>query len=196
MVELRIGGVLCRFSLLFPAMVAVVVTLDPTVLSLWCLVASLMHETGHFVALLALDCKPRRVTLGLFGLRVEQDPARRLSYRQNALVSLAGPAVNLVSFCILSGFHQNGAAALVHLTLGVFNLLPIEPLDGGQALYCLLACRMEEGRARRWILRISVAVLLPLATAGFFVLVMSGYNVTLLAVSLYLGLLLLFKEKE
>ena len=35
-----------------------------------------------------------------------------------------------------------------------------------------------------------------IAAAGFFVRVMSGYNITLLAVSLYLSLLLLFKEKS
>lgn len=195
MLELRIGGVPCRFSLLFPAMVAVAVTLDPSVFSLWCLAASFMHEAGHFTALLAFDCKPQRISVGLFGMRVEQDPAKRLGYRQNALVSLAGPAVNLVTFCILSFFHGNEAAALVHLTLGVFNLLPIEPLDGGQALYCLLALRMEEESARKWVLRISVITLFPIAAAGFFVLAMSGYNITLLAVSLYLSLLLLLKEK-
>ncbi len=196
MLELRIGGVFCRFSLLFPAMVAVAVTLDPSVFSLWCLAASFMHEAGHFIALLAFDCKPQRISIGLFGMRVEQDPAKRLGYRQNALVSLAGPAVNLVTFCILSFFHGNEAAAMVHLVLGVFNLLPIEPLDGGQALYCLMVLRMEEETARKWVLRVSVITLFPIAAAGFFVLAMSGYNITLLAVSLYLSLLLLLKEKN
>ena len=138
MLEVRIGGVVCRFSLLFPAMVAVAVTLDPSVFSLWCLAASLMHEMGHLIALLAFDCKPKRMVLGLFGMRVEQDPARRLGYRQNALVSLAGPAVNLVTFCILSCFRGNETAALVHLTLGVFNLLPIPPLDGSKVLFAVL----------------------------------------------------------
>ena len=69
MLEVRIGGVVCRFSLLFPAMVAVAVTLDPSVFSLWCLAASLMHEMGHLIALLAFDCKPKRMVLGLFGIR-------------------------------------------------------------------------------------------------------------------------------
>lgn len=196
MLELCIRGIPCRFSLLFPAMVAVSVTLDPSTLTVWCLAASLMHETGHFIALLFFDCKPRRISLGLFGMRVEQDPTKRLGYRQDALVSLAGPAVNLVTFCILSFTRGNEAAALVHLTLGVFNLLPIEPLDGGQVLYCVFATHMDEESARKWILRVSVVTLLPIAAAGFFVLVMSGYNFTLLAVSLYLSLLLLCKERS
>lgn len=37
--------------------------------------------------------------------------------------------------------------------------------------------------------------ILPLAAAGFYVLLHSGYNFTLLAVSVYLVLLLLLKKK-
>ena len=166
MLEVRIGGVVCRFSLLFPAMVAVAVTLDPSVFSLWCLAASLMHEMGHLIALLAFDCKPKRMVLGLFGMRVEQDPARRLGYRQNALVSLAGPAVNLVTFCILSCFRGNETAALVHLTLGVFNLLPIEPLDGGQALSALCQRLFTLERAGKICLAVSICTLLLILAGG------------------------------
>ena len=135
--------------------------------------------------------------------------------RDMALTALAGPlsnllmaALSLAIFRVLYTFVDsiwflNMAArvlistfASINIGLAVFNLLPIEPLDGGQALYCLLAMRMEEEPARKWVLRVSVITLFPIAAAGFFVLVMSGYNITLLAVSLYLSLLLLFKEKS
>lgn len=84
---------------------------------------------------------------------------------------------------------------MVHATMAVMNLLPVEPLDGGQALFCLLAPHMEEPRARRVVLLVSVLTILPLAAAGFYVLLHSGYNFTLLAVSVYLVLLLLLKRK-
>lgn len=195
MVEFTLMGIRFRLSLLFPAMVVVMLTLDPSTLSMWCVVASMMHETGHFIALLALNCKPSRISMGIFGVRVEQDPARRLGYAANCVVSLAGPMVNLVSFGVLSCFAGNGAAALVHLTLGAFNLLPIEPLDGGQALYSLLALRYPEDKARKIIFLVSVLTLLPIAAAGFYLLMISGYNFTLLAVCGYLCLLLLLKQK-
>ena len=84
---------------------------------------------------------------------------------------------------------------MVHATMAVMNLLPVEPLDGGQALFCLLAPHMEEPKATRAVLVVSVVTILPLAAAGFYVLLHSGYNFTLLAVSVYLVLLLLLKKK-
>lgn len=70
---------------------------------------------------------------------------QRLSYGRELLAVLAGPAVNLICaplFAELARTYQwewcymfSGA----HLLLGVFNLLPIRPLDGGRALYLAIA---------------------------------------------------------
>ena len=127
---------------------------------------------------------------------MEQDPYAALSYNRNLLVSLAGPAVNLLS-CGLLWLLAGGwsVPATVHAALAVMNLLPVEPLDGGQALLCLLSPHMEEPKAHRILLAASVATILPLAAAGFTVLLRSGYNFTLLAVSVYLILLLVLKRK-
>lgn len=196
MIELQWKGMLIRLSLLFPAMIIVMLAMDTTGLTGWCIAASAMHETGHFMALLALSARPARVTVGVFGIRVEQNPHSPLSYKKNIVVSLAGPMVNCLSFillCVPGGVNE---AAWVHGVLGIFNLLPIEPLDGGQALFCFLADIWEEEKAERLVLLISVITILPLAAAGFYVLIYSGYNVTLLFLSLYLCLLILLKRKR
>ena len=195
MLELRIHGVDFRLSLLFPAAIVVLLSLDSSGLPLWCVAASAMHEAGHFLALYALGSRPAVISVGVFGVRVEQAPSSRLGYGGSLLVALAGPLVNLLTFAVLAVAVGMNAPALIHLTMGVFNLLPIGPLDGGQALYFFLAGRMEEERCERLEQIVSVSVLIPLATAGFYVLIRSGYNFTLLAVSFYLGLLLLFKRK-
>ena len=111
-------------------------------------------------------------------------------------VSLAGPLVNGLSCGILLLLGGGWTTpVMVHATMAVMNLLPVEPLDGGQALFCLLAPHMEEPKATRAVLVVSVVTILPLAAAGFYVLLHSGYNFTLLAVSVYLVLLLLLKKK-
>lgn len=54
---------------------------------------------------------------------------------------------------------------------------------------------MDAQRAEKAVLAVSVVTVLPLAAAGFYTLIDSGYNFSLLAVSLYLCLLLIFKRK-
>ena len=195
MLELRIRGVDVRLSLLFPAAVVVLLSLDPSGMPLWCVAASAMHEMGHFLALFGLGSRPAAVSVGVFGVRITQDPAARLSYGGSILVALAGPLVNLVTFAVLAAATGLTVPAMIHLTMGAFNLLPVGPLDGGQALTFALAGRWGTETADRAVHLVSILTLLPLATAGFYLLIRSGYNFTLLAVSLYLGLLLLFKKR-
>lgn len=102
MLKFRLGGVEWRLSLLFPAAVVVLLTLDGSGTAAWCLAASVMHEGGHFLMLLLCGGKPAVVAAGIFGVRIEQDGRARLSYARNLLVSLAGPAVNMLSAAVLA----------------------------------------------------------------------------------------------
>ena len=69
-----------------------------------------------------------------------------LSRRENGIISLAGPLVNLglaVFFLVLHGFVNpnsilgiiTGVGAYVNIFLGMFNMLPIYPLDGSKVFY-------------------------------------------------------------
>lgn len=196
MLKFRLWGTEWACSLLFPATVVVLLTLDTGGMAGWCLAASVMHEAGHFLMLLACGGRPAQVSIGIFGVRVEQDVHAPIGYGKNVWVSLAGPLVNGLSCGILLLLGGGWTTpVMVHATMAVMNLLPVEPLDGGQALFCLLAPHMEEPKATRAVLVVSVVTILPLAAAGFYVLLHSGYNFTLLAVSVYLVLLLLLKKK-
>lgn len=195
MLSLRLGSVRIRISLLFPAALVILFTLDPGPIAAWCVAAALMHETGHFIAMLAFHSPPRQVDFGVFGMRAFHYPDASLGHGKQAVIALAGPAVNLGCCLLLVSAAGWTDGALVHLILGGFNLIPVEALDGGQALRHALACRYSEEQADRAVLALSVAILIPLAAAGFFLLMQSGYNFTLLVVSLYLGLLLLLKRK-
>lgn len=195
MLRFRIGETRVRVSVLFFAAAVVWLTLDESGLAVFCLLASFLHEMGHLAALAICGKQPAEVCAGIFGVRMTQNPKTPLSYWQNIFVSLAGPAVNLVMAALLTAVRAQPGAVAVQLTIGFFNLLPVEALDGGQALLCLLCTRVQPPRAEQIVLGVSIAAILPLATVGCLLLLISGYNFTLLAVSLYLGLLLLFKRR-
>ena len=167
--------------------------MDQTGIGVLCVSAALLHELGHLIAMALFRVKLVRVRLQTLEIGIERQEARSLM--SELCIDLAGPAVNLLLAAVCWRWGSMGFSA-INCALGLFELCPLPMLDGGQALYCLLAMRMEEEPARKWVLRVSVITLFPIAAAGFFVLVMSGYNITLLAVSLYLSLLLLFKEKS
>jgi len=88
-----------------------------------------------------------RLRLGFFGAAICASGTRRLSYARELAVTLAGPAVNLLAAPLLAAIAARCAWPLgyllagAHVLLGVYNLLPIPPLDGAQALYLLVAWR-------------------------------------------------------
>ena len=74
--------------------------------------------------------------------------AARLSYPGEIAAVLAGPAVNLLCALVLGGAHA-WVAAGAHLSLCLFNLLPVRPLDGGRALYLAAAWLAGPSAAER-----------------------------------------------
>ena len=192
MLEWRLGGVRCRVSLLFPALVTALLLWQPDGLAVSCLLASLIHEGGHLLAMLVLGVPPRVCTLGAFGMRMNIDN-QLINYKKNLLISLAGPLTNGMAALLLLWWCAYDAA-MVHLVLAALNLLPAAALDGGEILRCGL-CLVGLDRCTRWALRLSSAlVLLPLAAASGW-LFLQGKNLTLLIVSAYLVVMIFFSEK-
>lgn len=84
-----------------------------------------------------------------WGKPVEFDPYNlRRPRRDAALISLAGPAVNLILAAVLSlGLKFSPPSLfslflypviLININLAIFNLLPVPPLDGAKILYGFL----------------------------------------------------------
>lgn len=195
MLEGHVGGVRCRVSLLFPALLTGLLLAQADSLAVSCVLASAMHEGGHLLAMLALGCPPQECTLGAFGMRIEMGAARMVGYRRNILISLAGPTVNLLAAPLLwaCGCPQ---AAVVHLILAILNLLPAAALDGGQILRCLFCLAGKEVRADFWLRVLSAMVLLPLAAFAFWLFLSERGNGTLLIVSGYLTALIFFHPQN
>ncbi|MEV8165299.1 site-2 protease family protein [Rothia kristinae] len=108
----------------------------------------LVHELAHAGAARAFGWQVREIRLTLMGGHTTFDAAREAPGR-SALVSLAGPAANLVlallGAILLGSLDPGGLPRLVvelvttaNLLVGAFNLLPGLPLDGGHAVAALI----------------------------------------------------------
>jgi Zn-dependent protease len=112
-------------------------------------VSVLLHELGHSLVAIAQGVKVRSITLFLLGgvASVERESA---TARGALLVAAAGPAVSLLlGSALWQGRHLASHIspvlgqmvldlAVLNLTLGLFNLLPGLPLDGGLIIKALV----------------------------------------------------------
>lgn len=177
------------FLLLF-AYVLVEGSFDPLLV----LAFSLLHELGHWLALRRFGKKPCLSCKGQgFALSVGV-----LSYRQELWVAFCGPAVSLglaMVFGALYGVWKREFFAFCALTngaLGLLNLLPIYPLDGGRILNACLGLFCPLSHQRTVSAAVAMIFLFPLLALAFWQFLQSGYNVSLLMVCIYL--LYLMKE--
>ena len=104
------------------------------------LAAAAVHEAGHYLALRLLGGRVTKLRLTLFGAEMETDN-HHVSYGGEVLAALAGPFANLIWAWLLVKTGDGTQPELVgaNITLALFNLLPIRPLDGGRALGQLTA---------------------------------------------------------
>lgn len=193
----RVGRCRVAVGIPFLTVLALMLALDRSGVAFAGLVCAAVHEAAHIAAMKALGELPEQMHFTAFGIDLVRGRERR-SYRSDVLVSLAGPAANLVTagLCLCLPFGRQGFYFVASLLLFGLNILPVTPLDGGQALHSALCMKMEPQRAERIVTAVSLAVLVPLAAAGFFVLLRTRWNFTLLLAACYLTALLFMKRER
>lgn len=154
-----------------------------------------LHELGHALTARCFGIRTRNIVLlpigGVASLeKMPDDP------KEEILVALAGPAVNVVIAASLwlwlqitqtpplaDGNLMEGTLAqrllVVNLFLAGFNLLPAFPMDGGRVLRAVLALRMEHMRATRMAANVGQAFALWLGLIGLL------YNPFLMFIALF-----------
>lgn len=147
------------------------------------LLAALLHEGGHLLACLLLSIPVQRLRLTCCGGILETQGI--LEGCTGLLIALAGPAVNLLTaFALLPLARAEWAAVLlgVSLVLGLFNLLPMRPLDGGRATYALLLCLLSEDMAEEVLLHLSRALKAVLLMLGIVLCLLGNPSLLLVAI--------------
>ena len=127
--------------------------------------AALWHEGCHWLALKLCGCRCYGISVGREGAVLETEfgtPAKE------ALCALAGP---LGSILLLLFFRWIPRIAICALIQGLYNLIPVYPLDGGRLVRSLLQLLVKNGKYVSITARIETVTIALLTVASIYCLI-------------------------
>ncbi|MDD2694512.1 MAG: site-2 protease family protein [Anaerolineales bacterium] len=167
-----------------------------------------LHELGHSFQALKYGVHVKDITLMPLGglAQMEEMPKKPL---QELRIAIAGPLVNFAIAALLVGLgallqtqsvvslgeltQSLGKASwtgmlayltMANLALGLFNLVPAFPMDGGRVLRALLAMRLDYTKATRIAALVGQGLAMLIGLWGF----MNGsYTLVLIAIFVWMG---------
>lgn len=185
-------------SFLFAATVTIMLLTDKTGYMLPALFAIIMHETGHLFVMWLLECSPKRIKLIPASVQITAPFGKR--YRNDILIAVSGPAVNIVLFLTLYfNFLAFGNKitlyfSLLNLVIGLFNLLPVKGLDGGTILFCILEKSKGPDKAAVILKIITLVLAVAIILAAITLTVRGKINISIYIMGIYLLIMSLLKN--
>ena len=191
MVKLFAGKV--RISVFVPLLCVVAMFSSDAVFLYIILCCAAFHEFGHLLAMRLLGAEFRYISIYPFGVDIRTDTSH-LSYGQEAVVALAGPFASVALALVSAGLYfflpgiYSGAVTVTNLLFFAVNIFPVRGLDGGRILLSLLFMRFEFSKAYRIYLFVSTGAFAVLCMAALIILFLTGYNLSLAFMCVYLFL--------
>ncbi|HAG12278.1 MAG TPA: hypothetical protein DCG49_00265 [Ruminococcus sp.] len=140
MVCIHISGMTLAADFTAPALLAFLALLLPPQALLQTVLACVLHESAHFLAIAATGQMPSLLRISAAGLHLELQGASLCPTGAYCRILAAGAFANIAAAI---GFQLAGIPepAAANLSLGLFNLLPFRSTDGGTMLHLLLERR-------------------------------------------------------
>lgn len=132
------------------------------------MIAAMWHECCHWLALKLCGCSCYSIAIGSGGAVMETDI---ISPWKEALCAFAGP---LGSLLLLFFFCWIPRISLCALVQGLYNLIPVYPLDGGRLIRCLLRLVVKNGNYVSITARIETVTIALLTVASIYCLIVLG----------------------
>ena len=179
------------------------------------MIFALIHELGHLCAGIILGYRPKEIKINPLGFKMELDEknenninAREASIKR-AIIAIAGPITNLIIIFIiifLSNINlemQNFKIMNItiqdiiyaNMLIGIFNLIPIYPLDGGRAIKEILYLTIgfkKSYKSTYLISKTTIIFLTVLASIG----VLFIHNISIVLIVAYLWIMMIAEGRK
>ncbi|MGG0667496.1 site-2 protease family protein [Lederbergia citrisecunda] len=150
-------------------------------------ISLLFHEAGHIFAAKMSGMKVRSCTIMPYGGELRIPDRHAYGKRKRIYVAIGGPAATAILLFLSMLFDLPGDGLFIRIQLVILglNLLPILPLDGGQAISAMLETEEKKFKVRSAFLIYSISVLVAVS-----LLLLPGLPETALFLALALFLLI------
>lgn len=159
----------------------------------------LVHELSHLIVGILIGGKPQKMTISVFGVSIEF-----YSYGKNKTFSkliffFIGPLINILIGLVCYKYMEDSNEKLLiiytNFALGIFNLLPILPLDGGKIMKEILKITLGFEKSNKIMIFVSKCFLV-IASLIYSVLIIEIKNIMILFLLMYLWYLYSIEEKK
>ena len=174
------------------------------------MIFAIIHELGHLLIGILMGFKPEGISLIPLGLSIKfsvncNDYSKKIKkinviYLKKIIIAMAGPATNFLIAFIFILFNINMFNCLreniiyTNLIIGLFNLIPIYPLDGGRIIKNILNIKKDKITSYKCINIISNITLIIL-TAISSIAILYLKNIAILFIILYLWIIVIKENK-
>lgn len=196
--KFKVFGIEIYVSFFFLGLLTVMLATDKSGFALPCITAVAFHECGHLFMMWLRECMPKSIKLIPASIQITASFSR--DYKTDILVSFFGPLVNLAIFGALYYNYlcfENQTVlifGLVNLAYGVFNLMPVKGLDGGNILLSVLSKYYDLNKAL--ILLKFTTLVLAIATifTAVSTTIKGNFNISIYIIGIYLLIMGIMKK--
>ena len=154
----------------------------------------MIHELSHGLMAITLGIKIREIQILPFGGVIKLDNTLSFTYPEEIMISAAGPIANVILSVAVFFLQESFSLQSNHfdfiifssLVIGIFNLMPALPLDGGRIFRAALSYLLGYKKATRVVTILSKVLAVLLIVLNIYLFSLGSYNFTFVLVGIFI----------
>lgn len=142
----------------------------------------IIHEMIHIITAVIFGKKCRGITIMPVGLCAEIEGVENMGLMKRNIVVLSAPAFNIGAGILFRESFEGS----VNILIGLFNLLPVYPLDGARFFQNTAGYFMGTLRANKLLGILNKGIVFILFFIGFLQVILFDFNFTVIIAAMYI----------